>query len=47
VSWRNCGRDFKATEVPGFCASGGMRPVSLNDPALAQVKMNVITSILI
>jgi len=37
VSWRTCGTQFQATQVPGVCASGGMRPVSLNNPGLAQV----------
>jgi len=37
VSWRTCGTQFQATQVAGVCASGGMRPVSLNNPGLAQV----------
>ena len=41
VSWRSCGTQYQATEVPAACASGGMRPVTLSDPALAQEFMNL------
>jgi hypothetical protein len=41
VSWRTCGTQYEATQIQGACASGGMRPVSLNDPALAQEFMNL------
>lgn len=37
VSWRTCGTQFQGSQVQGVCSSGGMRPVSLNNPALAQV----------
>jgi hypothetical protein len=39
VSWRTCGTQFQGTQVQGVCSSGGMRPVSLNNPALAQVRL--------
>ena len=41
VSWRTCGTQYRADQITGACASGGMRPVSLNDPALAQEFMNL------
>ena len=41
VSWRTCGTQFRADQIPGACASGGMRPVTLSDPALAQEFMNL------
>ena len=41
VSWRTCPTEFRGDQVPGVCASGGMRPVSLNDPSLAQEFMNL------
>ena len=41
VSWRTCGTQYRGDEVPGACASGGMRPVTLSDPALAQEFMDL------
>ncbi len=41
VSWRTCPTEFRGDQVSGICASGGMRPVSLNDPSLAQEFMNL------
>ena len=41
VSWRTCGTQYRGDQVPGVCSSGGMRPVSLNDPGLAQEFMNL------
>ena len=30
-----CGTQYRGDQVAGVCASGGMKPVSLDDPALA------------
>ena len=42
VSWRTCGTQFRGDQVAGVCASGGMRPVSLNNIALAQEFMGLV-----
>ena len=42
VSWRTCPTEFRGDQVAGVCASGGMRPVSLNNIALAQEFMSLV-----
>ena len=42
VSWRTCGTQFRGDQVAGVCSSGGMRPVSFNNLALAQEFMGLV-----
>ena len=42
VSWRSCPTEFRGDQVAGVCSSGGMRPVSLNNIALAQEFMGLV-----
>ena len=41
VSWRSCPMEFRADQITDLCASGGMRPVSLDSVPLAQEFMNL------